>query len=200
MGTPVATNIMRSNALIYYAPEGETVPDETSVDAGDAWGGNWARIGYTAAPLTLTLNEERGVIVVEEELMPIDQFGMNLTPTMTTELAELIADYLALLFGGTVSTTAAGASQKGYEELGINPTGLITKYAVGIEGSYINAASDTEPVRIFAQRATFQINGDLVWSKKTDTYVRVPIMIQVLGGVSSGSPLTFQRVTAEATS
>ena len=200
MGDPVATNILRSNALAYYAPEGEAVPDETTVAAGAAWGGNWARFGYTAAPLPLTLNEERGVVAVEEELMPIDQFGINLTPTLTTELAELTADYLALLFGGTVSTTAAGASQKGYEELGINPTGLITKYAFGFEGSYINADGDTEPVRVFAQRATFKINGDLVFSKKTDTYVRTPIMIQVLGGVATGSPLTFQRVTAEEAS
>ena len=200
MSAPNAVNILRSNAVVWYAPEGETEPDETSVAAEAAWGGNWARIGYTAAPLTWTLNEERGLIAVEEELMPIDQFGMNLIPTFTTELAEVTADYLALLFGGTVSTTAAGASQKGYEELDIDPTGLVVKYALGFEAVRL-VSGVAQPTRVFFRRATFKINGDLVYSKKTDTYVRVPIMVQALGGVAGGAaPIRFQRVTAAATS
>ena len=53
MATPVVANILKTGAVLWNVPTGETVPDETSVAVGAAWGGNWARVGYTKEPLAL---------------------------------------------------------------------------------------------------------------------------------------------------
>lgn len=197
MGTPAATNILKSGAWVYYAAVGEAVPDETTVAAGTTWGGNWARIGYTAAPLVWTLEDERALIEVEEELIAVDEHRIKFGSMIATELAEVTADYYALLFGGTVSTTSAGSSQKGYEELDLNPTSLLTKYALGFEGVRQIADGSTQPLRVFTQKSTFRINGETEFSQKTDTYSKIPIAMRVLKG--STYPLRFQRVTAAAT-
>lgn len=198
MGTPSVTNILKTGAIVWYAPYGEAIPDETTVAGAASWGGNWARIGYTAAPLIQNHEDERMLIEVEEELWALDEHRTKAGGMLTTELSEITADYYALLFGGTVSTTVAGASQKGFEQLDINPTSLITKYALGFEGLYQIADGSTQPIRVFAEKATFKINGDTEWSQKTDTYSKIPIAMRVLKGTNY--PLRFQRITAAATS
>lgn len=198
MGTPTATNIMKSGAIVYYAALGEALPDETTVAAGASWGGNWARIGYTGAPLVWTIEDERALINVEEELMALDEHRISFNSMLKTEMAEITGDHLALLLGGTVSTTAAGASQKGYEELDIDPTSLLTKYIVGFEGERIIADGSTQPLRVFAEKMTWKVAGDVTFTKKSDTYVKLPIEARILKGTNYA--LRFQRVTAAATS
>jgi len=198
MGDPVATNILKSNATVWYAPAGEALPDETSVAAGGDWGGNWERIGYTAAPLIWTLTDERAVIEVQEERIALDEYGTRFESMLATELSELTADYLALLMGGTVSTTSAGASQKGYEQLDIDPGFILTKYIIGFEGVRQIADGSNQPLRVFAEKSTFKINGDVEFDSKSDTYTRLPIMLRVLKGTNYA--LRFQRVTAAAMS
>lgn len=198
MGDPVVSNILKSNARVWYAPAGEALPDETTVAAEGDWGGNWERVGYTAAPLVWTLTDERAVVEVQEERFALDEYGTRFESTLSTELAEVTGDYLALLMGGIVSTTAAGSSQKGYEQLDIDPSFILTKYIVGFEGLRQLANGTTQPIRVFAERATFKINGDVEFDSKSDTYTRLPVMLRVLKG--STYPLRFQRVTAAATS
>jgi len=47
MPNPTVANILTGPVVVWYAPEGEAFPDENSIDLGDAWGGNWARLGAT---------------------------------------------------------------------------------------------------------------------------------------------------------
>lgn len=203
MSDPVRANILKSKAVMWVAPEGETLPDETDIDAAEDWGGNWERIGYTQSALTLILSDERSEITVEEVLAPIDEWRTSMAATMETSMAELTADYLAWLFGGTVSTTAAGASQKGYEELDIGDQNRITKYAIGFEGIRYDESDNALPVRVFMRRATLKLNGNLEFSQKTDSYTNVPIQVKGFApdpDSDDSAPVRFQRVTAPASS
>lgn len=198
MGAVSATEIMKSGAIVYYAALGESLPDETSIAAGADWAGNWTRIGYTGDPLVWTIEDERAVIKVEEELMDLDEHRIAFNSMLATTMAQITADHLALLLGGSVSTTAAGASQKGYDELDIDPTSLLTKYIIGFEGEHQIADGSTQPLRVFAEKATWKVNGDVEFTKKGDTYAKLPVIAKILKGTNYA--LRFQRVTAAATS
>lgn len=205
MGTPSVTNIDHSGAVLWYAPEGESNPDETSVAFGGDWGGNWARVGYTKAPLTLAYESEESDINVEEELAPVKRRRIAENLMVETVLAELTAAYLTLAGGNqdTVSTTGAGASQDGYEEVGLGGTSIIAEYKWGFEWLHVDGSGNSQPARMFIHSATAMINGQLEFSKKADDYPGIPIQLKALSDTSqsAGQKLClFQRVTAEATS
>lgn len=201
MSDPVVANIIKSGAVLWYAATGETEPDETSVAFGAAWGGAWARVGFTKAPLVFAYEDERLEITVEEHLGPLDEWRIAEHARFETVLAELEADYLQLMTDGTVTNTAAGASQKAFESLPVGGAALITKRAWGIEGLHIDSSGNQHPIRVFIARGTAKLNGTLEFSKKSDDYVGMPIMIQALAdNANSGRMFKFQRVTAPASS
>lgn len=202
MADPVKANIIKTHATMWFAPEGETLPDETSVAAGGDWGGNWAKLGYTSAPLSMTYEDTRMMVKVEEILADaIDEWRTEESGILETELAELTADYLALMTDNTPQTTAAGVGQKGFEDMSIGGQARVGVYAFGFEGIRYDANDNALPIRFFAPRATFKVNGALEWSQKTDTYVKTPLRIKALGDPDNGGRLfRVQRVTAPATS
>lgn len=200
MGAPTRANIMKSGAVIWYAPEGEALPDETSVNAGASWGGTWVRVGFTAAPVTFLYEDERMEIEVQEMLVAFDEWRTKESCTLTTALAEITGEYLALLTGDTVTTVAAGASQKGYEHFSVGNNDRVKVYAVGFEGIRYDANNNALPFRLFIPRATFKMDGEIEFSRRTDVYVNLPITIKGLGDTSTGKVAIFQRVTAAATS
>ncbi len=202
MSNPVVTNIIKSGATCWYAPVGETLPDETSVAFGAAWGGNWARVGYTKEPLAFTYEDERVDITVEEVLAPVLQRRISEGVAFETVLAELTADYLKLAAGGqgTVSTTAAGAGQKGYEQITFGDEVIIEQKCWGFEGMYVTSAGVEQPIRIFVYKGVAMLNGALEFSKKSDDYIGVPLQVKALADTDNSNRLwTFQRVTAPAT-
>lgn len=205
MSDPVVENVLKTGAVLWYAPVGEAKPDETSVAFGAAWGGNWTRVGFTKAPLVMAYTSEEHDVEVEEELAPIDRKRIKENLALETVLAELTAAYLQLAAANqdSVSTTAAGASQKGYEETGLGGEVTLQKYAWGFEGEFVNDNGDSEPVRMFIHKATAVLNGNLEFSQKSTDNVGIPIQIKALADTdqSVGQKLAlFQRVTEEATS
>jgi len=205
MSNPVVANVIKSGAKLYEAPVGEAIPDETSVVYDAAWGGNWDRVGYTAAPLTMAYESEEADITVEEVLAPIKRRRVGEKLTMETVLAELTATYVQLAASDqdTVTTTAAGASQRGYEETGLGGEAVLTEKQWGFEGLYIDSSGNEFPIRLFVHKGTAKLNGNLEFSQKSTDAVGIPIQIQALADTtqSAGQELClFQRVTAEATS
>lgn len=203
MGTPTVTNIITGGAWLYYAPVGEALPDETSVDLGDAWGGNWARVGFTKAPLTAAYEVEEMDVEVEEFIGPLKRIKTKEGFMLETTLAELTSEYLALIFSSTASTTAAGASQRGFDEVSVGGEVFTDEYVWGAEGAYIDAAGTKFPVRLFIWKATAVMNGSLTFSKRNGEYPGIPIQIKALVDPSQAEGenlFKFQRVTAEATS
>lgn len=197
MSNPQVANIMKAGARIWVAPVGEAIPDETTIAAEADWGGNWARIGYTAAPLKVTFEDERMVIETEEELMEVDDRRIKFSATAETAFAELTAEYLQMIFGGTINTTAAGVGQVGYEELDVNPNELTEKLAFGFEGISYDASQNKLPQRWFFTKVSAALSGEFEYSKKTDSYVNLPVLFRIFKP-DSGTPVKFQRVTAPA--
>lgn len=203
MGTPVVTNIITGGAWLYYAPVGEAIPDETSIDYGEAWGGNWARVGFTKAPLALSYEVEEMEVEVEEFIGPLKRIKTKEGFMLETTLAELTSAYLAFVFSSTAATTAAGASQRGFDEVKVGGEVFTDEYAWGFEGAYIDAAGVKFPVRAFFYKATAVMNGSLTFSKRNGEYTGIPIQIKALVDptqTEGENMFHFQRVTAEATS
>lgn len=200
MADPAVANILKSNAVLWIAPEGEAFPDETTIAAGAAWGGNWTRLGYTKEPLVFAYEDERHNVDVEEVLMTIRRHRISEESRMETTLSELIGDYLKYATEGALTTTAAGASQKAFEELLFGDDANLTVYTVGFEGIAYNANAVALPIRIGYYRCNVKLNGELEFSKKNDDHTGVPIQIMALGRTDGGRPIWLNRVTAPASS
>jgi len=200
MADPVVANILKSGAIGWYAPKGEALPDETAIAAGADWGGSWLRIGFTKEPLKLMIEDEFHEKEVEEFLMAVARRRIGRKMKMETVLSELIADYMQLAVDGVVTTTAAGASQKGYEDLQAGNDSEMDEYTFGFEGIRYNASGVALPIRMGFRICTFQLNGDPEFSNRSDDYTGVPLAINALQPVDGTTPFWFQRVTAPATS
>ena len=204
MANPVVANIVKSGAVLWYAPVAESKPSTTEPVYGAAWGGNWARVGYTKAPLTVAYASTEAEIAVEEELASVKRVRTAEALTLETVLGELTAAYLKLAGGDqrVVTTEAAAAAQKAYEMTGLGGVAEITEYQWGFEGLFINASGDDEPIRVFVHKGTAMLNGNLEFSQKTDDYSGVPIQIKALCDTTQAAGLKlcqFYRFTAEAT-
>lgn len=200
MSNPVVSNILKSGAIAWLAPYGEAFPDDTTIDAGDAWGGNWARIGFTKEPLKLAYEDENHEIKVEEYLAAVDRKKISEKSMMETVLSELIGDYLQYVMDGTLTQTAAGASQKAFDELLIGNDSEKTKYAIGFESIRYDANGVALPQRIGYYKCTLRLNGELLFSKRNDDYTGVPLQAMALMDTTVGRLIWTNLVTAPATS
>jgi hypothetical protein len=200
------TNILKSGAAVWYAPTGESIPDETSVGYDDSWGGNWERIGYTKEPLAWFYEDERHRIEVEEELTAVKEVRISEETRIETVLSELTAAYFELVRGGdpdNVSETGAGAGQAAYEELTVGGSVDVEEFAWGFEGRYVDADGAEFPVRVFIHKGTAQLNGELTFSKKSDDYTGTPLVVNALSDTTQSDGeklLKIQRVTEAASS
>jgi len=200
MADPVVTNILKSGAITWLAPEGEAFPDETTVAAGADWGGNWERIGFTKEPLTLAYEDEEHNIEVEEFLAAVGRNTIGEKAMMETVLSELIGDYLKYALEGALTTTAAGASQKGFQELLVGNDSRRTVYAIGFEAIKYNSTGVALPQRYGFWRCTLRLNGELKFSRRDDDHTGIPLQAKALANTTTGRLIWTNLVTAPATS
>lgn len=196
-------DILVSPVNLYYAPYGTPIPDETAIDFDEPWGGAWVNLGYTTAPLSMAWDAELFELEVEQLTNPIKGMKTKETLSFETTLAELTAANLKLALGSTstISTTAAGAGQKGYSQFGFGGEVNLPVYAFGFEGFTLDANNVKLPKRIFIFRASFSLGGTLEFSKKA--VAGIPIRINAWADTTqpAGAQLAiFQSVTAVATS
>ncbi len=197
-------DLLKSKATVWYAPIGTALPDETSVAAGAAWGSGWVKMGWTKEPVKFKYEYEEMEFTVDQILGPLDRRKINEHVTIETILAETTALNLALASGGEsadVTTTAAGAGQKAYEELAIGGDPFMEKYIFGFEGILYDSTDTAQPVRVFLDRATFFLNGELEFSQANDDYAGIPLQVKGLANTASSNRMfKWQRVTAPASS
>jgi len=199
MGDPVVTNILKSGAIAWIAPEATAFPDETTIAAGVSWGASWTRLGFTKEPLKLAYEDEQHDIEVEEFLGAVGRKKIGEKATMETVLSELIADYLKYGTDGAVTTTAAGAAQKAFAELLIGNDSEKTVYTIGFEAVRYNSTSVALPQRIGFYRCTLRLNGELKFSRRDDDHTGVPLQAEALANTTSGRMIWSNFVTAPAT-
>lgn len=194
-------DILLSPATIWNAPVGEALPDETTVAYGAAWGGNWEQFALTKTPVTLNRDVSTFDVMVEQTTVPLNRAITEEKMAIETQLAEFTGDALALVMGGTNTTTAAGAGQVGFDKVLAGGEWSLPERTWGIEGKYRNAAGAEFPVRLFFYRATVKLGGELSFQK--GDYVGIPIQIEALGDTSKpigAQMIEIHRVTAAATS
>ncbi len=205
MSNPSVTNIVHSGAFLYKAPVGEANPDETDIAYGQAWGGNWARVGYTKAPLTQAYTSDETDIKVEEELGAVKRRRTGDALAWETVLAEFSGEYVRLAGSDqdALDTTGAGASQDAYEETALGGKALLAEYKWGVEMMHIDAAGLQQPIRMFMHRGTATFNGNLEFSQKSAEAVGIPVQIKALADTAQTAGqkfIVYQRVTAEKSS
>ena len=200
MSDPVVTNIMKSGAIAWIAPTGEAFPDETTVAAGAAWGGNWSRWGFTKEPVKLAYEDEEHEIEVEEFLASVGRKKIKESAMLETVLSEFTGDYLKYALDGALTTTAAGASQKGYQQLLVGNDSEKTEYALGFESIKYNASGIALPQRVGFYRCTLRLNGELLFSKRNDDHTGIPLQAKALMSTSVSRLIWTNLVTAPATS
>lgn len=190
------SDILVSPARIFYAPIGEAKPDETTVAAGAAWGGNWTDLGYTLEPVSLNLETETFDLMVQQSIVPVRTLRTAVNASIETTLAELSGANLALVLDGTKTTTAAGASQKGFDSIVVDGEKTdISMYQFGIEGVRVHSTNARLPVRVFLE-GSISMSGAIEFSK--DSGAGIPVMIKAIAD-SNGDVLTVHNVTAPAT-
>lgn len=195
------TDILITPATVYNAPVGEALPDETSVEYGEAWGGNWVNVGYTLQALTMGVDRALFELMVEQVTGAVKRRVNEEKIDFETVLAEATPTNIKLGTGGTLTTTAAGASQVAFQELEVGGAVTLEELAWGFEGFYENASGLQFPVRIFAYKANAILNGRLTMAKAAAT--GVPLSISTLNDTTKAigkQKIKIQRVTAAATS
>ena len=192
-------DILVSGAWLWIAPEDEPFPDETTVEAGEDWGGNWEWLGFTTEPLTMAVETETFEVDVQQLNVPIMQSITSEVYTLATTLAEQTAVINQYLDGGNITTTAAGAAQRGYTELKAGGRTARTVYSVGFECKH-SVAGTLLPLRLFFHRATLARGGDVPYGK--GEVAGTPIEITVLADDAQAEDeklYIWQKVTAKAT-
>lgn len=199
-------DVLITDARILYSATGVALPDETTVAWNDSSGAytnwtNWTLLGYTTEPSQMSYSYEVFEVDVQQSTSPIKRSKTDETFTVTTTLAQFDGDILALLFGGTNTATAAGASQKGFDQVVAGGSTSLSEYQFALEGYRLDTANTKQPVRVFIYRATIRQNGDISFDK--GGVAGMPIIIEGLADASKsvGAQLIEMHiVTAPATS
>jgi hypothetical protein len=193
-------DIVLGAGSLWYAPVATANPDETTVAYGAAWGGSWASFGDTLTPVVFTPNEVRKGVKTQQSLGPRKRYRTAMEPTVKTTLAELTGANLALVLGGTNTTTAAGASQKGFSAVDVGHDVVVDTYKFGFETLRVDSAGVSQPVRYFFHIGDIMIDGDSAFDKENET--GVPVLITVHQDTSQAVGEQFMKieiVTAAAT-
>lgn len=197
-----AADVLITAANILYAPLGTALPDETTVPWNDfdAWPSGWEHVGYTLAATRTTYNYEVFELNVEQSTAPILQRKQNERATTDVSLAQFNGDNLALLLDGTVTTTAAGSSQKGYTKVVTGGATNLNEYMFALEGYRPDANGNEQPVRIFFYRAAIRVNGSIEFAKAAGTALPAQITALLDSTKPQGAQLMeVHIVTAPAT-
>lgn len=193
------TDILSSNAILWYAPVGEAPPADT-VPYGTPWGGNWATLGLTKAPLAMLFTQDMLNIEVEESLPYVDQVKTSERLAFETTLAEVTSTNLGITGQVDATITPPGIGIPGTDKMTLgNLNNLTDKWFIGFEGRYVTDTGIELPVRVFAYKGAFNINGNLEFSRAD--WPGIPIHVECFADLTraKGDQLySLTRVTAEA--
>jgi hypothetical protein len=180
-------------AILYRAPVGEAVPDETTIGYGEAWGGNWMSLGYTLEPLRFSLESDLVHVRVEQLLSAVRIFRRQEGLVLETTLAEMTTENLEMVFDGAVTVG------DGYAVIEVGGNFAMREWAWGFEGYRLSDAGEKLPVRFFVHKGVAVLAGALRMGKGTPT--GIPLRIEAVADLTrpAGKQLVESHiVTAKA--
>lgn len=188
---------------LYVAPVAEANPDETTIGYGTAWGGNWEDMGDfpEGSPISVNITEEMVKVYGEQSTGLKKQSRTRREVMITGALQEhTIANWAYLLDATADAAVAAGASQKGYQELPFGVQSDVSEYKWGVEALRKDSAGNNQPVRWFLHKGSIRLNAETAYAKQNPTALGFEISIYEDDGQSAGEELgILQIVTAAAT-
>jgi len=176
------TEVVGGVANWYYAPTatpttGLTGASGTFVAYNGVWPTGWIGNFYTQDGVTLEENKNVETWRVEEESNDINTFLDSRTMQLTMNVAQDTIDMRKLgLGGGTITTTAAGASQIGKKTLLLSDS--LDAVMVGVEA--LNSAG-------FVDRWIFpnvKSVGNFGHSYRRSQYRITPVTFKIIGSVA----------------
>jgi hypothetical protein len=193
------SDIITTPCKIYYGTYGATLPADT-VAAGGAWPAGWTALGYTKTPLSVSFTRELVEEDIQESLAIITKQAKKEEFMVETTMAEFVLTELLLGWGGANTTTAAGAGQPGMDEMvGGDDTALVER-AWGFEGSYVSAAGNVHPIRLFLYKGVAEFGNKLEFGKADPTGVPLKVKANPDMTKAAGQRLyMLQKMTAPAT-
>ncbi len=202
MASYSSTKIMTAEAALLFAPLNTALPDETSVawNTFGSWTG-WTMMGYTTQPASISYTYDVFEVDVQQSLAPVKRRKTNERIQITSALAQLEGALLAVVYSGTNTTTAAGASQKGWDRVQFGGDPALDEYMFALEGWLEDSVGTKQPVRYFLYKATITQNGDLTFDK--NNVAALPIQVAALGDPAKSAGVNLAEihiVTAPATS
>jgi hypothetical protein len=184
---------MQGPVIIYVAPVGTTEPADSVAYQG-SWPSGWSEIGITNAALNMTITQDTNQIQPQQSPIDDKEVITKYTIELNTEILATTFTNLFYITNGTVTTTAAGASQVGKDEITFGDTFSLPERAWGFEAQ--NGAGFVQ--RFIVRRATSKSNGDVTFDRDNQTIY--PLMVHALCPGSGIKPVYGLNVTAAATS
>lgn len=196
-------DILIGPGKLYRAPLAEANPDESTIDFGEAWGGNWTNMGdfLEGSPITLSIPEEFTKVYTEQATAPKNAVRTRREVMVKGTLAEHSVANMAVLLQGTAeATAAAGGGQKGYSDIPFGTETDVDFYKWGIEALRKDSNDNNQPVRWFLHKGYIRLSGDVAYAKQNPTGIPIEITILGDGSQDAGEELgILQIVTANYT-
>jgi hypothetical protein len=132
----VRRNILTGQAALYlseYDPDVPPVLPDDDEPLGFDWATPWEPAGATLEGVSVTFAREATDIRVEEQSTPVDQKTTSAGFTISATLSEDTLETMRYAYGGgTITTTAPGATTHGKQRLVISDE--VEHFALGLEG------------------------------------------------------------------
>lgn len=180
MPTDVAA-ITMSNAKLFYAPVGTTLPAD-SLAVGAAWPVGWVVYGLTSAPLVVAYSYETKAPEIQEAMGAVKRKKVSEEATLETTMAQLDFAGLPSLWGGTNTVVASGVGQVGKETFKIGGAAQLPIRMWGFEAEQEDEEGNVFPVRGFIWKATSEEGGELEFSK--EDWTGIPLKLSALEDLS----------------
>jgi hypothetical protein len=193
------SDILVSPVRILRSAVGTSLPADT-VAAGGAWPAGWTEFGYTKQPLTVDYAFDVLDYDVQESLAPVGRTKTKESLKFETTLAEFDLTNLDKAVDGILSTTSASSGQPAKDELTLGDQPEMEVLQWGFEGSYVSAAGNTHPIRLFIWKATAETGTKLEFGKLDTTGISLKgAAISDLTKTAGQRLLKIQKITAPAT-
>ena len=160
----VADFLMTAGRLL-YANTGTSLPSETTVAWGASWSG-FTELGAMGDEVRVNYRPTFTGISPQNALGDVKDYRTNEQLTIEGTLLDLTGPNVALLIGGTNTTTGAGGSQKPFYSIVGGGQPAVTTKLWGLEGFRLDSSGTMQPVRLFVFSGSIRMNGPVRFNKE----------------------------------